>query len=80
MVLTILLQTDQKHHSETFDPYAIPKIGNYGIDYIRNAAHDLLKNYYNKSAAQVDLIAHSMGGLIPKILIMKECNFSQNPY
>jgi hypothetical protein len=49
----------QKHSSETFDPYAIPKIGNYGIDSNRNAAYDLHKNYYNKSIppAQVYIIA-----------------------
>jgi hypothetical protein len=39
----------QKHSSETFDTYAIPKIGNYGIHSNRNAAYDLLKSYYNKS-------------------------------
>ena len=57
------------HNSETFDPYAIPKIGNYGIDSIRNKILELLLDYrQNKSiaAAQIDIIAHSMGGLMAR--------------
>ena len=58
-----------KYNSTTFDPYAIPKIGNYGVDSIRNKTHDLLLDYrLNKSiaVAQVDIIAHSMGGLMAR--------------
>lgn len=58
-----------KYNSTTFDPYAIPEIGNYGVDSIRNKVHDLLSDYrLNKSvaAAQVDIVAHSMGGLMAR--------------
>lgn len=57
----------EEHNSETFDPY--DKIfGNYGIDSIRNAIHKILGEYqyFKIAASQVDIIAHSMGGLMAR--------------
>ncbi|HET7283917.1 MAG TPA: hypothetical protein VFI70_04460, partial [Nitrososphaeraceae archaeon] len=72
----------QKHNSETFDPYAIPKIGNYGIDSIRNVTHGLLENYHNKSiaATQVDIVAHSMGGLMARGFAQQPDYYSQSNF
>jgi hypothetical protein len=58
-----------KYNSTTFDPYAIPEVGNYGINSIRNKIHNLLQDYRVNSsiaAAQVDIVAHSMGGLMAR--------------
>jgi PGAP1-like protein len=42
--------------------------GNHGINSIRNTTHYIFEQYHNKSiaAAQVDIIAHSMGGLMAR--------------
>jgi hypothetical protein len=64
----------QAHNSETFDPYAVKikdgkPFGNYGMDSIRNKIRELLIEYrQNKSiaASQVDIVAHSMGGLMAR--------------
>jgi pimeloyl-ACP methyl ester carboxylesterase len=64
----------QAHNSETFDPYSDPNIGNYGIDSIRNKIRELLIDYrQNKSiaASQVDIVAHSMGGLMARGLVQQ---------
>ena len=56
------------HNAETFHPYAIPGIGNHGIDSLRKEIAKASNSYHNQSiaAAQVDVIAHSMGGLMAR--------------
>jgi len=56
------------HNAETFHPYAIPGIGNHGIDSLRKKIADACNSCHNQSiaAAQVDVIAHSMGGLMAR--------------
>ncbi len=58
----------ESHNSKTFDPYAIETIGNYGIDSIRNTINHVLNvyHYFSIAASQVDVVAHSMGGLMAR--------------
>jgi hypothetical protein len=69
----------REHNSKTFDPYAIRTIdgkpfGNYGINSIRNAIDDILKayHYFSIAASQVDIIAHSMGGLMARGFVQQD--------
>jgi triacylglycerol esterase/lipase EstA (alpha/beta hydrolase family) len=69
----------ESHNSETFDPYAIKTIGdkpfgNYGIDSIRNTIHNILKVYnsFSIAASQVDIVAHSMGGLMARGFVQQD--------
>jgi pimeloyl-ACP methyl ester carboxylesterase len=57
----------EAHNSETFDP-SDKLFGNYGINSIRNAIHKILGeyHYFLIAASQVDMIAHSMGGLMAR--------------
>jgi pimeloyl-ACP methyl ester carboxylesterase len=57
----------KEHNSETFDP-CDKVFGNYGINSIRTTIHDILGQYHSFSiaASQVDMVAHSMGGLMAR--------------
>jgi pimeloyl-ACP methyl ester carboxylesterase len=54
----------EAHNSETFDPV----FGNYGTISIRNTVCEILREYryFLIAASQVDIIAHSMGGLMAR--------------
>ena len=57
-----------KYNATTFDPLNDSKIGNHGIDSIRIITKDILQKYNDNgiAASQVDIIAHSMGGLMAR--------------
>ena len=63
-----------EHNSETFDPDAIKKIGNYGIDSIRNTINYILNvyHYFSIAASQADIVAHSMGGLMARGFVQQD--------
>ena len=58
----------QDYNDKTFNPNAEPKIGNQAIAALKSSIQKLLKEYHKKniSASQVDIVAHSMGGLIAR--------------
>ncbi|HYF98490.1 MAG TPA: alpha/beta fold hydrolase [Candidatus Saccharimonadales bacterium] len=58
----------EKYNDKTFDPNDEPKIGNQAIAELKSSIHEVLEEHNKKyiSASQVDIIAHSMGGLIAR--------------
>jgi pimeloyl-ACP methyl ester carboxylesterase len=58
----------EEHNAKTFDPNAEPKIGNQAIAALKSSIQKVLEEHNKKyiSAYQVDIIAHSMGGLIAR--------------
>jgi pimeloyl-ACP methyl ester carboxylesterase len=71
----------EEHNSKTFDPYD-KVFGNYGINSIRNAIHDILEahNYFSIAASQVDIVAHSMGGLMARGFVQQPDYKSKENY
>jgi pimeloyl-ACP methyl ester carboxylesterase len=63
------------HNAETFDPCADEKNGNHGIAALKQKIDQVLNACHNQSiaASQVDVVAHSMGGLIAR-------GFTQQPW
>lgn len=57
-----------RHNAETFDPKAELKIGNHAIAALKSTILEVLEGYNKKyiSASQVDIVAHSIGGLIAR--------------
>ncbi len=58
----------EDYNDKTFDPNAEPKIGNQAIAELKSSIQKVLEEYNKKniSASQVDIVAHSMGGLIAR--------------
>jgi pimeloyl-ACP methyl ester carboxylesterase len=59
----------KEHNAKTFDPCAEPEIGNPAIAALKSRILEVLDRYNKQqhiSASQVDIIAHSMGGLIAR--------------
>jgi pimeloyl-ACP methyl ester carboxylesterase len=71
----------EEHNSKTFDPYD-KVFGNYGINSIRNAIHDILEahNYFSIAASQVDIVAHSMDGLMARGFVQQPDYKSKENY
>jgi pimeloyl-ACP methyl ester carboxylesterase len=59
----------KEHNAKTFDPCAEPEIGNPAIAALKSRILEVLDRYNKQqhiSASQVDIVAHSMGGLIAR--------------
>jgi hypothetical protein len=59
----------REHNAKTFDPRAEPEIGNPTIAALKSRILEVLDRYNKQqhiSASQVDIVAHSMGGLIAR--------------
>ena len=72
----------KEHNAETFDPYDIPVIGNQGIDSIRNTVSEILDSYRNDgiAASQVDIVGHSLGGLIARGFVQQSGYIDEDNY
>jgi pimeloyl-ACP methyl ester carboxylesterase len=62
--LNVFLADYGIYNATTFDPLAKPK--NYGIDSLKNITSKAIEDYHKNgtAASQVDMVGHSMGGLI----------------
>lgn len=71
-----------KYNAATFDPIDNNRIGNYGIDSIRNTTANILQNYHDEqiAASRVDVIAHSMGGLMARGLTQQSDYKNESNY
>jgi pimeloyl-ACP methyl ester carboxylesterase len=58
----------REHNAKTFDPCAEPEIGNPAIAALKSRILEVLDRYNKQhiSVSKVDIIAHSMGGLIAR--------------
>jgi pimeloyl-ACP methyl ester carboxylesterase len=59
----------REHNAKTFDPCAELEIGNPAIAALKSRIQEVLDSYNKQqhiSASQVDIVAHSMGGLIAR--------------
>jgi triacylglycerol esterase/lipase EstA (alpha/beta hydrolase family) len=58
----------KEHNAKTFDPCAEPEIGNPAIAALKSRILEVLDRYNKQhiSVSKVDIIAHSMGGLIAR--------------
>jgi triacylglycerol esterase/lipase EstA (alpha/beta hydrolase family) len=77
----------EEHNSETFDPYAVKimdgkPFGNHGIDSIRNTIKYILcvYHYFSIAASQVDIVAHSMGGLMARGFVQQSDYLKQDNF
>jgi pimeloyl-ACP methyl ester carboxylesterase len=77
----------EEHNSETYDPYAVKikddkPFGNYGIDSIRNTIKYILNvyHYFSIAASQVDIVAHSMGGLMARGFVQQSDYLKQDNF
>jgi pimeloyl-ACP methyl ester carboxylesterase len=80
--IEVYLADYRGHNAETFDPYSITSIGNYGIDSIRNSVSEILDSYRNDgiAASQVDIVGHSMGGLMARGFVQQPDFVNENNY
>jgi pimeloyl-ACP methyl ester carboxylesterase len=76
-----------EHNSETFDPCEVKikdgkPFGNYGIDSIRNTIKYILNvyHYFSIAASQVDIVAHSMGGLMARGFVQQSDYLKQDNF
>jgi pimeloyl-ACP methyl ester carboxylesterase len=71
----------EEHNSKTFDP-SDKVFGNYGINSIRKAIRDILgeHHYFSIAASQVDIVAHSMGGLMARGFVQQPDYKSKENY
>jgi pimeloyl-ACP methyl ester carboxylesterase len=71
-----------KHNAKTFDPNAEPTIGNQAIAALKSKIQEVLEGHNKKyiSASQVDIVAHSMGGLIARGLCQQNGHKAKENY
>ncbi len=80
--IDVYLADYRDHNATTFDPNDITGIGNHGIDSIRKQVNETLSSYHDKrtAASQVDIIGHSMGGLMARGFVQQPDYESQANY
>lgn len=78
----VYLANYSAYNAETFDPYNITNRGNHGIDSIRNITNFIMNYYHDRgiAASQVDIIGHSMGGLLARGFVQQTDYKNQTNY